>query len=320
MENNPGLNDETPPVDDAAGASGPTMSFQRPGQPTWRDTYLARKDWILWLIAGAVILGAVGCGILLFLILNTGGKTQSTATPIPAAAVITSTQSAGRAETAVPTTTLLPSPTRTPTPTGTPTPAPTATATPTPTPDVILLGVKALGELNTVEYNLKTVVEKDVQQKGPLLLRPGLHFLLVAEGGVKAGVDFAEMVRYDIVDDKVTVQLPAPRITEYAVDPDSLEMYYIHTGFGLDEKFAIEKYNEAVVEAQESLRRAALESDILEAARANATALVQSLILGLGFSEVEVVFVPHGIETDLLEGPLELPITPAPFVTATPGG
>ncbi len=180
--------------------------------------------------------------------------------------------------------------------------------------------MKALGELNTVEYSLKTVVEKEAQQRGPLLLRPGLHFLMVAEGHVKAGVDFAEMVRYDIVGDQVTVFLPAPRITEYAVDPDSLQTYYIHTGFGLDEKFAIEKYNEALGEAQESLRRAALETDILDAAQANARALVQSLILGLGFSEVDVVFVPRGTETELLEGPLELPITPAPFVTATPGG
>jgi hypothetical protein len=321
MENNPGLNDETQTIDDGAGAFGTTTGYHRPGQPTWRDAYLARNDWIVWLLAGVVILGVVGCGALVFVFMNVGGETGSDATLAPVGAIGTPTPSVERERTAVLSATPFLSPTPTPTFTETPTPTltPTATPTPTPTPDVILLGVKALGELNTVEYNLKTVVEKDVQQRGPLLLRPGLHFLLVAEGSVKAGVDFAEMVRYDIVDDKVTVQIPAPRITEYAVDPDSLEMYYINTGFGLDEKFAIEKYNEAVVEAQESLRRAALESDILEAARVNATALVQSLILGLGFSEVEVVFAPSGIETDLLEGPLELPITPAPFVTATPG-
>jgi hypothetical protein len=185
---------------------------------------------------------------------------------------------------------------------------------------VILLGVEALGELNTVEYNLKTVVEKEAQQKGPLLLRPGLHFLLVAEGRVKAGIDFREMVRYDIVDDRVTVYLPAPRITEYSLDPNSLEMYYIHSGFGLDEKFAIEKYNEAVVEAQDNLRRAALESDILDAAKTNATALLQSLILGLGFTEVDVVFLPRSNETEMLEGPFELILTPVPFITATPEG
>jgi hypothetical protein len=185
---------------------------------------------------------------------------------------------------------------------------------------VILLGVQTLGELNTVQYDLRTVVEKKAQQKGPLFLRPGLHFLLVAEGRVKAGVDFADMVRYDIIEGKVTVYLPAPRIMEYSIDPQSLQAYYIHTGFGLDEKFAIEKYREAVIEAQENLRRAALESDILEVAEKNATALIQSLIFGLGFSKVEVRFLPRGDETETLEKPFELILTPLPFITATPEG
>jgi hypothetical protein len=322
MEEDATSADERAPADGAPniadpgpGSVGSTRSPEaNPGRlnQTWSERLGDQRVWLMWLAAGGVMLGVLGCGILLLLVLNPSVAANPTATAAVARA------------TAVPAVTLTPSGTPTvavsPTKTATVTPTPTASATPTPTPDVILLGVKALGELNTVEYSLKTVVEKEAQQSGPLLLRPGLHFLMVAQGHVKAGVDFAEMVRYDIVGDQVTVYLPAPRITEYAVDPDSLETYYIHTGFGLDEKFAIEKYNEALGEAQESLRLAALETDILDAAQANARALVQSLVLGLGFSEVDVVFVPSGTETEMLEGPLELPITPAPFVTATPGG
>ncbi len=317
------FSDETAPIGEEHLASGPRTDAGSASVPPGADIRFVKPpwgNWIVWLLAGSVILGVACFGILLFFVLSTGSKPKITATPNRAAVQESPYPALTSTPTATPTVTRLPTSTGTATETPTPHPTPTPTNTPTPTPDVILLGVKALGELNTVEYDLKTVVEKEAQQRGPLLLRPGLRFLLVAKGRVKAGVDFREMVRYDIVDDRVTVLLPAPRITEYAVDPNSLEMYYIHTGFGLDEKFAIEKYNEAVVEAQESLRRAALESDILEAAKVNAAALVQSLVLGLGFSEVEVVFVPRGNETEALEGPLDLILTPLPFITATPGG
>jgi hypothetical protein len=192
---------------------------------------------------------------------------------------------------------------------------------------VILLGIKALGELDTVQYNLQTVVEKESQQSGRVTIAgisiwsPRLHFLLVAGGRVKAGVDFWEMTRYEVEGDKVTVYLPAPRITDYYVDQRDLQVHYIRTDFGLEEDFVIEKYNEAVIEAQESLRLAALESGILEAARVNAVALVQSLILGLGFAEVDVQFLPpRGDEMAPLESPPELILTPAPFPTATVEG
>ncbi len=199
------------------------------------------------------------------------------------------------------------------------------TLTPTPTPDVILTGIQALGELNTVQYNLKTVIEKRAQlykevDLGLVTLEsPQLHLLLVSGGQVKAGVDFGEAVRYEITDDKVTVYLAAPRITDYHIDMTSLQPYYIRLDSGLPDRFVVEQYTEAVVEAQESLKQAALDSDILQAAQTNAAALVQSLILGLGFSEVDVQFLPpRGDETMELEVPLESIPTPAPFVTATP--
>jgi hypothetical protein len=258
-----------------------------------------RKNLVWWLVAGAAMLGVVIVGIVTFTLLDSG-ESASTPTPGQTVAYVT------------------------PKPTVTPTLTPTPTATPTPTPEVILLGVKALGELDTVEYSLETVVDKEAQQSSVVTIagieiwKPRLHFLLIASGRVKAGVDFREMTRYEVVDYKVTVYLPSPRITDYYVDTRDIELYYIRTDFGLDEQFAIEKYNEAVVEAQESLRRAALESGILDAARANAVALVQSLILGLGFSEVEVKFLPPGGDETLpLESPQELILTPAPFPTAT---
>lgn len=294
---------------DASDANEAGGGHAQPGQPPAGGEPGSRREGPAWLFAGALMVGIAILGIVALVVLTSGEGEQPTPTPTLAIVYTTSTSR--------------PTATRTPTPTT----APTITPTPTPTPEVILLGVRALGELSTVEYNLKTVVEKDARQPGQVRIggieiwRPRVHFLLVAGGHVKAGVDFREMVRYEILDDKVTVYLPAPRITDYAVDARDLKLYYIHTSFGLDEKFVVEKYNEAVVEAQDNLRSAALESDILEAARTNAAALVQSLILGLGFSEVEVRFAPpSGEETSPLELPPELVPTLAPFVTATPEG
>jgi hypothetical protein len=99
----------------------------------------------------------------------------------------------------------------------------------------------------------------------------------------------------------------------------TLKTYYIRTDFGLQEDFIIETYNEAVVQAQENIRQAALSSDILETAQTNATALVQSLVLGLGFSQVEVKFLPpEEKEIPSLEDSLPPMPTLLPFQTATP--
>jgi hypothetical protein len=279
-------------------------------------------NWLLWLFAAVVIFAVLLFGAVVYLLLRPEGLLAPDASPTPSrpAMTVAVTASATRRPTALPTQTPIP------TSTWTPTPTPTITPTPSPTPDVILLGVQALGELSTVQYSLKTVVEKQAEQPGLIriggleILKPRLHFLLIASGQVKAGVDFREMVRYEIQNDRVTVYLPAPRITDYAIDPTSISLHYLRTDFGLDEKFVVERYNEAVIEAQESLRNAALESNILEAAENNARTLVQSLIQGLGFSQVKVRFLPPtGAEIEELEVPLEqLPIIP--FQTATPQG
>lgn len=288
---------------DAEGSHEAQADQDQPERPPADAPVEGRSNRWWWLLAGGVFLGVVMVGMVLFALLNPLGKTKPSPTP---------------------TRTMVPP---TSTPTSTPSPTNTPTTTPSPTPDVVLMGVKALGELNTVQYSLKTVIEKEAQligeiDIGPVTVEgPQLHFLLVAGGRVKAGVDFREIVRYEIVDDKVTVFLPAPRITDYYVDMQSLKLYYVRTDFGVSERFAIEVYNEAIMEAQESLRSAALESDILDAAQTNAAALVQSLILGLGFSEVEVEFLPpRGNETLELNEPLELIPTLAPFLTATPEG
>jgi hypothetical protein len=287
----------------------------------------SRNRWncLVWLLTGGLIAGTLAGAVLLFIFLMSD-RNQPQPTPAQEQAALAATLDPVASHTPAPAATHTPTPTATRTPR--PTRTPTVTPTPTPTPDVILQGVKALGELNTVQYSLETVVEKDTRQEGLIQIgsiqiwRPRLHFLMVAGGHVKAGVDFGQLVRYDIVGNTVNVYLPAPRITEYAVDPADVSMYYLYAGYGLDEQFVVEKYNEALVEAQESLHRAALDSDILGVARQNATALVQSLVLGLGYSQVEVTFLPSGEEPlpPLITPPLETLPTLPPFLTATPFG
>jgi hypothetical protein len=228
------LSNPAPPTDrepserDASANTGDAPDVPMPYEPPEKASGGFRfdelGDQIVWLLAGALIIGFACLGGILFLILNSGEEAKPARTPTSEAAYATPIPTATHTPTATGTPT--PIPTVIPTASITPKPSstPTVTPTPTPTPDVILLGVQALGELNTVQYELKTVVEKEAQQKGPLFLRPGLHFLMVAEGRVKAGVDFADMVRYDIVEGKVTIYLPAPRIMEYSIDPQSLRL------------------------------------------------------------------------------------------------
>lgn len=303
-----------------APTAAPTADYRQRAQ--WRS-------WLLWLIGGAVlIILGIAIGQIRKNIIG-----EDIPFPTPNQTYVALSTEIAIAARATPTASYTPTATDTPiaTPTSTrthtPTRTPTNTPSPTPTPDVILLGVNALGEMNTVEYELKTVVDKEGIQAGRIkignreLLRPRIHFLLVAEGRVKAGIDFKEMVRYEIVDDNVTVYLPAPRISDYYVDPESFELYPIAgwddvQGLLVSKEFAAEQYNAAIVDAQESIKRAALESGILEVAETNAAALVQSLVMGLGFSSVEVIFIARGDEADLLD--VAPRFTPAPFPNAAP--
>jgi len=215
--------------------------------------------------------------------------------------------------TTTPTLTFTPTstPTHTPTPTPTDTPTPTHTLTPTstptatPTPATLILRIRALSRLETIQYSMETIIEGGSDPGGVLsLLGIGKEKLvLIARGQVVGGVDFSRMEEDDIVvnGQKVTLYLPPGEVLVSKLDNERTGVYEYEKGFFTRRDVQLE--SELRGRAEEELVRRAVEDGILMQAETNAKAYLLLLLHTLGFSEVE--FQPK--------------IVPQPIVTATPG-
>jgi hypothetical protein len=205
--------------------------------------------------------------------------------------------------TLTPTVTHTPTPTFTPTPTYTPTP--TRTPTPTPTPATLILRVRALSRLETIQYSMETIIEGGSDPGGFLsFLGIGREKLvLIARGQVVGGVDFSRMEPDDIVvnGQKVTLYLPPGEVLVSKLDNQRTGVYEYEKGLFTRRDVQLE--SELRARAEEELVRRAVEDGILMQAETNAKAYLLLLLHTLGFTEVE--FQPK--------------IVPQPIVTATPG-
>jgi hypothetical protein len=207
--------------------------------------------------------------------------------------------------TPTPTPTSTPTPTHTPTPTPTHTPIPTWTPTATPTPVTLILRVRALSRLETIQYSMETIIEGG-SDPGGLLSFLGIgkeKLVLIVRGQVVGGVDFSRMEEDDIVVNghKVTLYLPPAEVLVSRLDNKRTGVYEYEKGLFTRRDIQLE--SELRARAEEELVRRAVEDGILTQAEANAKAYLLLLLHALGFTEVE--FQPK--------------IVPQSIVTATPG-
>ncbi len=205
--------------------------------------------------------------------------------------------------TLTPTVTHTPTPTFTPTPTYTPTP--TRTPTPTPTPATLILRVRALSRLETIQYSMETIIEGG-SDPGGLLSFLGIgreKLVLIARGQVVAGVDFGRVEPDDIVvnGQRVILYLPPAEVLASKLDNTRTGVYEYEKGLFTRRDIRLE--SELRARAEEELVRRAVQDGILMQAETNAKAYLLLLLHALGFTEVE--FQPK--------------IVPQPIITATPG-
>jgi hypothetical protein len=205
--------------------------------------------------------------------------------------------------TSTPTHTPTPTPTHTSTPTRTPTP--TSTPTATPTPATLILRIRALSRLETIQYSMETIIEGG-NDPGGLLSFLGIgkeKLVLIARGQVVGGVDFGLMEEDDIVvnSQKVTLYLPPAEVLVSKLDNKRTGVYEYERGLFTRRDIQLE--SELRARAEEELVRRAVEDGILMQAETNAKAYLLLLLRTLGFTEVE--FQPK--------------IVPQPIVTVTPG-
>ena len=128
------------------------------------------------------------------------------------------------------------------------------------------------------------------ERENPILpnFLAGDRLLLVAHGEVIAGMDLAKLQQADVEvrGNSVSVHLPPAEILTTRLDNDRTRVYSRDTGLFSSPDPSLE--GEVRAEAERQLRAAALQEGILKTADTNARQTVHSLLLGLGFANIQI--------------------------------
>jgi len=159
------------------------------------------------------------------------------------------------------------------------------------TTTTVLKQVQALSEYVTVKYVLeKVIIYEDVKWYGDN------RVLLVAQGIVKAGLDFSLMSPDDIhlSGRHIQLRLPPPTITEAYLNEHHTRV--IERSTGMLRQFDKGLEQEARIRALEEIQRSARFNGILDQAAQNARRQLSALLVGLGYS-VEFLEGPGAAST-----------------------
>lgn len=160
---------------------------------------------------------------------------------------------------------------------------------PTPTilpdPVTIINQIRPLARLETIEYTVEKVITAEIGQTALKSLF-GDRLLFVGHGYVIAGIDLGKLRSDDIKleDGMLIVALPESEIFVATLDNDQSYVYDRETGLLTHGDINLE--TAARQEAEDQILKAAIEDGILDRARENAETYLRSLLISLGYTQV----------------------------------
>ena len=165
----------------------------------------------------------------------------------------------------------------------------------------LLKSLENLSEYRAATANLQVVV--DVEEDTDLIpsFVKGERTLFVAAGSVDAAVDFSGLAKNDgavrVSDDRrsATITLPAPTLSEPRIEPDRTRVYDRDRGIldRVEDAFSDRPGDEQPLYqlAEEKLTEAAEhEPQLRRTAERNTRAMLEGMLRGLGFEQVDVRF------------------------------
>lgn len=156
----------------------------------------------------------------------------------------------------------------------------------------VLQEIEKLGRLELVRYNFKEVLELKEKNEPYLWVFdvPDSKVLVISAGEAVGCIDLTKMTEQDVIEksDTVMIRLPEPELCYYKLNMEDTKIYSIEKQvyFKEDTKLA----EKALKLAERQIKKAALESNILEETRQNAKAMLEPLLERI--SGKEVVFLP----------------------------
>lgn len=148
--------------------------------------------------------------------------------------------------------------------------------------------VRKLQRLETASYTVEKIIDAGTSGNRFQEFLFGDKILLVANGQIVAGFDFAQVNEGDVVvnGQSITLSLPAPQILFTRLDNEKTRVYDRRTGVLSRGEKDLEA--EARSAAELSLRDAACEAGILASAEENGRKQMTAFLSALGFTEVTV--------------------------------
>jgi Protein of unknown function (DUF4230) len=148
--------------------------------------------------------------------------------------------------------------------------------------------IQRLQRLETVTYSMDKVVEGARTSEVLPDFLVGDRLLLSVHGQAIAGVDLSELSSSSVVVNgkSVHVRLPEAQIFVSALDSGKTRVYSRSTGLFVPADQDLE--SEVRAKAEQDLRNSALNAGILDTARKNAASTLTTLLLNLGFDQVQV--------------------------------
>jgi hypothetical protein len=157
----------------------------------------------------------------------------------------------------------------------------------------VIKELRALNRLETSSFTIEKVIDAGTTGGQLQQLFFGDRLLLIAHGEVVAGFDLTALTNENIETEHRTVRitLPAPHILYSRLDSDETRVYDRHSGLLTKGDKDLEA--KARSEAEQQLRQAACQGNILNEASKNGRMQLTALFKSLGFETV-VITIPQG--------------------------
>jgi hypothetical protein len=156
--------------------------------------------------------------------------------------------------------------------------------------DVILGGLKETSELNTVKMSSKASLVETKEQRLFSFYVGDTKVIYEGQGTIRAGIDMKALkaTDVDINNQKITITLPPPYITETVLEADKSQLLDHHKNwFGPNAE--IELLDQAQKDALARIKLEACGNDIIDAANSNAKKIVERILSAAGYKDITVI-------------------------------
>lgn len=153
----------------------------------------------------------------------------------------------------------------------------------------VITQMQSLSRLETASFTIDKIIEAGTDYNTLNQVLFGDKLLLIAHGEVIAGYDLSKLTSEDFsgVGSSITVTLPAPEIFSVRLDNEKTRVFDRDQGFLTKGNLNLEA--EARMQAEQSIRAAACEGDILGTAEKNVKSQLEIIFKAAGFTEVTII-------------------------------